>query len=69
MQGIHLFILVIVALSLVHWDAWVLFGIFYIVFNISSLVFILVGAIKKEEKEVKTEVVVEEPVTTKKSKK
>ena len=51
MQGTHLAILMIIGLSLIQWNMKVLLGIFYIVFNIASLIFIFVGAVMKEKDE------------------
>lgn len=68
MQGTHLFLLMMYGLTLIKWDLKMLFGIVYIIFNISSLVFILVGAVA-EEKAKKTDIVEEEKDTKKKGKK
>ena len=51
LQAIHLFVFMILGLTLITWNWIVILGIAYIIFNIVSLAMIFVGAIKKEKEE------------------
>lgn len=51
LQAIHLFVFMIIGLTLITWNWIVILGIGYIIFNIVSLAMIFVGAIGKKEKE------------------
>jgi len=50
LQAIHLFVFMILGLTLITWNWAVVLGITYIMFNIVSLTMIFVGAIGNQKK-------------------
>lgn len=51
LQAIHLFVFMILGLTLITWNWIVILGIAYIIFNIASLAMIFIGAVKKDKEE------------------